>query len=258
MSCSIPGLIDSSNGAARSKHATRTGHTYERAAIERWLESNQTSPLTGALLASRELKPNHALRKSIEEWRAKFFNELQRSQLEIHEPAIAVGSFKSVYRGEFTWPGSSRSMKVAVLKIRSGDAIAEANTLLRIGRHPHLVRYIGVCKEADLPLLVTEFAPMGSLADAMERIESQMTPAHQMAILQQIGSAMQALSEEKMVHRDLALRNVLLFSFIAADVTKTLVKVRLRHWHTNTSLPPLPPPAHTYVRVYTRLHAHTH
>ena len=202
-----------------------TGHTYGREEIEQWLQSNQTSPLTGAALASKELKPNHALRRSIEEWREKNFNELPRNQLDIEQPAIAVGSFKNVYKGEFKWPGSTRKVKVAVLEIRSGDAIAEANILLRIAKHPHLVRYIGVCKEAELPLLVTEFAPMGSLADAMENIEAQITPAHQAAILQQICSAMQALSAEKMVHRDLALRNVLLFIFVAADVTKTLVKV---------------------------------
>ena len=49
--------------------STCDGHTYEKAAIERWLRSKRTSPLTGAPLRSLVLIPNHALRNLIEEWR---------------------------------------------------------------------------------------------------------------------------------------------------------------------------------------------
>ena len=41
------------------------GHTYERAAIERWFESNQTSPLTGEELASKALVPNMMIRSMV-------------------------------------------------------------------------------------------------------------------------------------------------------------------------------------------------
>jgi len=44
------------------------GHTYERHAIEAWLSSHQTSPLTGAILPSIQIVPNHTLRCSIEEF----------------------------------------------------------------------------------------------------------------------------------------------------------------------------------------------
>ena len=43
------------------------GHTYERKAIERWLENHDTSPLTGAKLPSKMLLTNFALRNAIEE-----------------------------------------------------------------------------------------------------------------------------------------------------------------------------------------------
>ena len=48
---------------------TIDGHSYDRVAIETWFERRITSPLTGALLGSRTVFPNHALRSSIEEWR---------------------------------------------------------------------------------------------------------------------------------------------------------------------------------------------
>ena len=42
------------------------GHSYERAAIERWLAGHRTSPLTGRALPHGDLIPNHRLRSLIE------------------------------------------------------------------------------------------------------------------------------------------------------------------------------------------------
>ena len=42
------------------------GHTYDRAAIESWLVTHNTSPLTNAALPNRNLIPNHALRNLIQ------------------------------------------------------------------------------------------------------------------------------------------------------------------------------------------------
>jgi hypothetical protein len=43
------------------------GHSYERANIKRWLVSNSTSPLTGAVLPTKVVISNHALRNLIQE-----------------------------------------------------------------------------------------------------------------------------------------------------------------------------------------------
>ena len=44
------------------------GHSYDRKNIARWLTEHNTSPATGAPLASNVLLPNIALRNAIEEW----------------------------------------------------------------------------------------------------------------------------------------------------------------------------------------------
>jgi hypothetical protein len=44
------------------------GNTYERSAIEKWLGTNDTSPLTNETMPSKMLVPNLALRKMIEDW----------------------------------------------------------------------------------------------------------------------------------------------------------------------------------------------
>ena len=48
---------------------TEDGQTYERAAIERWLSTNGTSPLTGKQLAHRNLTPNVMARGLCRRWR---------------------------------------------------------------------------------------------------------------------------------------------------------------------------------------------
>ena len=47
---------------------TADGHAYERAAIEQWLRTNDTSPLTGARLPNRNLVTVHPLRQLIAEF----------------------------------------------------------------------------------------------------------------------------------------------------------------------------------------------
>ncbi len=45
------------------------GHSYEKAAITKWLSEHNTSPLTNEVLPHKGLTPNHALRSAIEEYR---------------------------------------------------------------------------------------------------------------------------------------------------------------------------------------------
>ena len=44
------------------------GHSYERSAIERWLATKSTSPMTSAELDNTGLFPNHTLRRMIRQW----------------------------------------------------------------------------------------------------------------------------------------------------------------------------------------------
>ena len=44
------------------------GFTYERSAIEQWLENHNTSPKTGVELESKQLVPNYSLRSLIQDF----------------------------------------------------------------------------------------------------------------------------------------------------------------------------------------------
>jgi len=207
---------------------TADGHTYERAAIEEWLAGHDTSPSTGVELPNKNLTPNLALRNSIDEWQETYGMHLRRADIVIEGRPIAAGSFKTVYKGSLRVHapgGDSKTVVVAVLKIRKGDCATEADMFLKLGRHPRLVRFFGQCVDGEDQLMVTEFAKHGSLSDSFEKWEDTITLAHNVAIMQQIAQGMEHLSAEGIIHRDLAARNVLVMSFDETDVQKTSVKI---------------------------------
>ena len=213
----------------RDPYTTEDGHSYEREAIEQWLLKNDTSPMTGAKLQRKDLIPAINLRNSIEEWQISQFNRIQMSELDLDPIEIGRGSFKTVYRAVWNCPGAPAPRPVAVLKMRSGSCDAEARTLIKLGRHPRVVRFHGMCNHEGHEYMVTEFAEFGSLIPgAFEIIEERgwdVSPGHALAIMQQVCSGMEALAAAGIVHRDLAGRNVLLFAFDPADAARTSAKV---------------------------------
>ena len=65
--------------------STEDGQTYERTAIEAWLERNDTSPLTNAMLRSKALIPNVVLRQTIHQWEEKYAMHLRPSQIKLQD-----------------------------------------------------------------------------------------------------------------------------------------------------------------------------
>ena len=201
------------------------GHSYEREAIAQWLLTHDTNPVTNGRLPNKTLTPNFALRHAIEEWSstfAKAFKVVPRDAITIGRQ-IGRGSFKVVHEGTY------KGVRVAVLKLRAGSCDAEVATLVRLGRRQGLVQYMGMCNHEGEQLLLTEFAPHGSLKDLLEA-EREARPAglslaHKLAMLRQVCAGMQALAEEGMVHRDLAVRNVLVFRYDPNDPSATRAKV---------------------------------
>jgi hypothetical protein len=48
---------------------TADGHTYERKAIEAWLQNHSTSPITGLILADKLLRPNFAIKLALQDYK---------------------------------------------------------------------------------------------------------------------------------------------------------------------------------------------
>ena len=123
-------------------------------------------------------------------------------------------------------------MDVAEIEFRRGNGTlaAELKIFGKLGRHPNLTRLLGVVRNdaGAVTSLVTEFAGRGSLDDVLAQIEEQDERATSEVLL---AAAMQALDgmlqlvEHRIVHRDLALRNLLVFDFDQEDCSRVLVKL---------------------------------
>lgn len=66
------------------------GNSYEREAIESWLRQNGTSPITRAPLAIKDLRPNRALKQTIEEYSASIENNKKSKQTSAAAAAAAI------------------------------------------------------------------------------------------------------------------------------------------------------------------------
>ena len=129
-----------------------TGHIFEREAIADWLAHHNTHPLTGEVLSNASLAPNFALRDAIMDFMRRMSGRvIQPSELVVHEH-LGAGSSKEVYRASF------RGAPAALLRLRhAAHTDAEAQTFVRLGCHPHLVRFFGraqvihiICTRQDL------------------------------------------------------------------------------------------------------------
>jgi hypothetical protein len=101
------------------------GHTYSRAAIAKWFERNQTSPLTGARLPNLQLLPNHAMRKAMEEAREKQPLAIEPGRLQIHkDQVLGEGSHGCVVAGALS-PGPRRTVRVAVKMLHGMTQLEE-------------------------------------------------------------------------------------------------------------------------------------
>lgn len=71
------------------------GHTYERAAITRWLLNNNTSPLTGVQLAHKDLVPNYMLLSSLQEIASSKHEAVERFDVNTEKASVTSGSKSS-------------------------------------------------------------------------------------------------------------------------------------------------------------------
>lgn len=216
------------------------GYTYERAAITRWLVFNGLSPFTRDNLDVNSLQPNRALKNAIDEWEAAVAAQVRETggvprvrfqDIEIAEDGgreAAEGSYKRVVRGRLVSDGRS----IAVGRCRNGESLeVEAEVMHRLGRHPHIVPFLGVAvDESGTEHLVTEWAAYGSLDSVLGRLGDEvprLQPLVQLTLAQHVCEGMQALVCSGVVHRDLASRNVLVYRRLSTSDPSTVdVKVR--------------------------------
>jgi serine/threonine protein kinase len=124
-----------------------------------------------------------------------------------------------------------KPVAVCVLK-GPGEAIGEreADILSTIGRHPHIVQFLArSINTQGQPIVVLELATLRqNLHQVLTTLEDSNTVLSDEVlhmILYQIANGMSILHENGIVHKDLAARNILMFSFDPSNADHNLVKI---------------------------------
>ncbi|KAM3877619.1 receptor tyrosine-protein kinase erbB-3-like [Diretmus argenteus] len=176
-------------------------------AMRRYMESGESfEPLDpdekGAKVHTRILKPT----------------DLRKIKL------LGNGVFGSVHKGIWIPEGDTVKLPVAIKTIhdRTGRQTFHEVTdhMLAMGSldHANVVRIFGLCPGASLQL-VTQLSSQGSLLDHIRRCRNNLSPQRLLNWCVQIAKGMYYLEEHRMVHRNLAARNVLLKTNYTAQIS---------------------------------------
>eukprot|EP00127_Corallochytrium_limacisporum_P004023 Clim_evm72s156 gene=Clim_evmTU72s156 len=132
---------------------------------------------------------------------------------------LGRGAFGVVYKGTLIKSGIEVAIKTLnvenVGEKEIGELLAEAQLMSTL-RHPYITGMIGLCKNPFS--VVTEFMPMGDLKSFIAE-NPHLTDVDFGRYSWQIALAMVYMEGRHIVHRDLALRNILVYSRVMVKIT---------------------------------------
>ncbi|XP_060108425.1 receptor tyrosine-protein kinase erbB-3 [Heteronotia binoei] len=144
---------------------------------------------------------------------ARIFKETELKKLKV----LGSGVFGTVHKGVWIPDGDSIKIPVSIKVIQdpSGQQTFHAVTehMLAIGSldHAYIIRLLGICPGTQLQL-VTQLLPLGSLLEYIRKNKDAIGPQLMLNWCVQIAKGMYYLEEHRMVHRNLAARNVMVKS----------------------------------------------
>ena len=171
------------------------------------LQHNQppSSSPSGSTLSNR---PDASASRSI--------REIDYGELNHETKPVGSGAYGVVYRG--IWRGAQVAIKKLIIDgLYGGDVErlleefhSEIGVMNLIGDHPNVIRLIGVCSKAPNLCLVTPWVTHGSLEDLLFKKREQLPLKTRIRVARDIAAGILHLHFEGIIHRDLALRNVLI------------------------------------------------
>src|SRR5437773_3640029 len=124
---------------------------------------------------------------------------------------LGRGGFADVYLGEHIHLQTLAAIKVLQVEMGSdslNDFLREARTIAHL-LHPHIVRVLDFGVEGNMPFLVMDYAPSGTLR--LHHPKGSCLPITTIvAYVKQVAQALQYAHERKVIHRDVKPENMLL------------------------------------------------
>jgi len=124
---------------------------------------------------------------------------------------LGQGGFADVYLGEHIYLKTQAAIKVLQMRLVNDDLesfLKEARTVARL-THPHIIRVLEFGVEGNIPFLVMDYAPNGSLRQ--RHFKGERLPLDTVTrYVKQVAAALQYAHDNKLIHRDVKPENMLL------------------------------------------------
>jgi WD40 repeat protein len=124
---------------------------------------------------------------------------------------LGQGGFADVYLGEHVYLNTLAAIKVLQVRLTDDDKrsfLDEARTIARL-KHPNIVRIMEYDLADNIPFLIMDYAPNGTLRQRHPR-GSVLSPAAIVPYVKQVAAALQYAHDQKLIHRDVKPENMLL------------------------------------------------
>jgi eukaryotic-like serine/threonine-protein kinase len=124
---------------------------------------------------------------------------------------IGHGGFADVYLGNHIYLRTQSAIKVLHTRVGAEQVqsfLSEAQIIARL-THPNIVRVLDFGIEQEIPYLVLEYAPNGTLRRSLPR-EGKLPLSLVIYYTKQIASALQYAHDQHLIHRDVKPENLLL------------------------------------------------
>ena len=124
---------------------------------------------------------------------------------------LGTGEFADVYYGEDVHHNTPVAVKVLHTQLNDNEVqqfLAQTSLLSQL-QHPHIVRILDYGVEHDMPYLVMDYAPHGSLRQRHPR-GSRLPLATIVLYVNQIVDALQYIHDQSLIHRDIKPHNMLI------------------------------------------------
>ena len=124
---------------------------------------------------------------------------------------LGTGGFAEVYLGEHVYLNTQAAIKVLQTRLAQEERerfLHEARLIARLV-HPHIVRVLEFGVEAEVPFLVMDYAPNGTLRSRLPR-GTPLAPESILPYVQQVADALHYAHAQGLVHRDVKPENMLL------------------------------------------------
>ncbi|CAL4066426.1 unnamed protein product [Meganyctiphanes norvegica] len=141
--------------------------------------------------------------------------ELERTNIDVGE-IIGEGQFGDVHTGMYkSRDGSHVHVAIKTCKVESEGSMTEKfleeALIMQMFDHNHIIKLIGICSDSPI-WIVMELARFGEMRAYLQNNKERLSLATLVLYAHQLSTALSYLESKKFVHRDIAARNVLVYS----------------------------------------------